>query len=698
MKQHKILKNYIYAIKQGLILAVPFLMVGSFSLVLNSLPVPAYQAWLSSFAQGRLSELFTLIYDVTLNALAFLLTVTISYSYGRIMRREMTLFFILTSLCSYLAFTGFPASMNTPGDNIFAPEWVFSAMCIALLSCSLFHVLYNRTHHWNSLHTVGGNYHFNLSTQSVVASSVTIFLFALSGELLVFLLGNRNLLNFGSYFFLLLFQSLGSNLPALLLYIFFSHFLWFFGIHGTNTLEAVSTTLFEQNIALNQLLIAAGEPASHIFSKTFLDVFVFMGGCGSALCFITALLVVSKNYPNRKLAKLSALPVFFNISEPLVFGFPIIFNPTMVIPFICTPIVLALTSTAAMKLGLVPMAVTSVGWTVPVPFSGMIATGSIAGSILQIFNLIIGACIYIPFVKRSEQIQIKNSMTDIHRLESAAKAAEQQGQMSTFLDHDYEMKHVAQTMIMDINHTMDTYQIQLYYQPQIHADGSVRGAEALLRWRHPLAGFIYPPLIIMLAREDKKLDTLGMNIIEHACQNMEQLWKQYKKPFHISVNVCPEQLNNPDFVSQVQAVISRYDWGDMTLIFEFTEQIALASSPAVEEQLRSLQSMGIQISMDDFGMGHGSVLYMNNSLFNEVKLDGSLTRQLLENDRSKEIVQSITNLSKALDFDVVAEYVETEEQIEVLKTLNCYIYQGYYYSPPLTFENFIEYIKEKEES
>lgn len=695
MNQYNGLKKYISSIRQGLILAIPFLMVGSFSLVLNTFPWPLYQSWLANFAGGALSELFSSVYQVTLGALAFVLAVTISYAYGQIIEKELTVFFVLSACCSYLAFTGFPFEISGMSDNIFAAEWVFTSMCITLLSCRMFQLLYCHSSSWKFLHTVGGEYYFNLTIRTVVSSSVTIICFALLGELLVLLLGDRNILNFGSYFFLLLFQNVGDNIFSVLLYIFFSHLLWFFGVHGTNTLEAVSTSLFEQNIALNQSLIASGEPAVHVYSKTFLDVFVFPGGCGSAICMILALLLVSRNFPNKKLAKLSAIPVWFNINEPILYGFPVIFNVNMLIPFIGTPILMAITSTAAMKLGLVPLAVVSVGWTVPVPFSGMMATNSIAGSILQIFNIVLGTCFYIPFVRKNEQKQIEKSTDDIRRLEQAAKEAELQGQLSHFLDNGYELNHVVKTLMMDIHHTLEKGGIQIYYQPQSYADGSVHGGEALLRWHHPLAGHIYPPLIVMLARQGGFLDQLGFSIIHQVCQDMERMWQEFHKPFHISLNVSPDQLDNPDFVSQVSEIVSGYSFGDMELIFEFTEQIALMTTAATTDQLKQLQSIGIGISMDDFGMGHGSVMYLNNSLFDEVKLDGSLIEQLTENDRSKEIVQSITKLSHVLHFDVVAEYVETQKQIELLQELGCTIYQGYYFSQAVSIDGFLEYVADK---
>lgn len=145
-----------------------------------------------------------------------------------------------------------------------------------------------------------------------------------------------------------------------------------------------------------------------IYSKSFMDIFVFIGGCGAALCLILALLIAAKKSHNRKLGKVAGVSVLFNISEIAIFGFPVIFNPVMFVPFILTPLVFVLTGTFAMTMGLVPYVTRSLEWTVPVIFSGYEATGSVAGSVLQIVNLVIGTLIYIPFIRYSEEKQTRN--------------------------------------------------------------------------------------------------------------------------------------------------------------------------------------------------------------------------------------------------------------------------------------------------
>ena len=124
-----------------------------------------------------------------------------------------------------------------------------------------------------------------------------------------------------------------------------------------------------------------------------------------------------------------------------------------------------------------------------------------------------------------------------------------------------------------------------------------------------------------------------------------------------------------------------------------TEQVALNPGPNLERQLEKLRESRVRISMDDFGMGHGSLNYLNSAHYDEVKIDGSLIRRLPEHTQTCELVGNIMNMSRILGVSTVAECVETPEQIQMLEKLGCSIYQGYYYSRPLPLDAFIEYVK-----
>lgn len=680
----------ILAIKHGLMLAIPFLILGSFALLINSFPIDAYQNFLTSFLNGRLSELLTIIYNASLGSIAFIFIITISLSYGKLNGKDDAFFYPVTALISYLGFCG-----GLQEDiSIFQTDWVFTAMCITLLACSMFRIGMKLVSRLEKLHTLGANYIFNKAIQGIFPVAIIVLIFTATGETLRYLIGDINIINFGSVLFIHLFDWLGNGLIGALMYVFFVHFLWFFGIHGTNVLDMVATQLFEPGVHINQTLIQSGQLPTELFSKTFLDTFSFIGGCGSALCLIIAILLVAKESHNKKLAKVVGISVFFNINEIVIFGFPVIFNPIMFIPFIVTPMVLTLISSLAMSLGLVPYITHSVEWTVPIMLSGYQATGSITGSLLQLFNVCIGTLIYIPFVKYSEQKQGKEFEESINALERDMKNGEDNGIIPVFLSERYHFHFQAKTLTMDLRNAMCLDQLQLYYQAQVTSKGEIYGVEALLRWSHPVSGFISPALLITLANQGGFLDELGLYIIEKACQDAVLMDKRHKK-MNLSINISPKQLEDESFVDKALTIIHGYPLKNIQIVFEVTERVLLITNDTVINRILELRQNGIQLSMDDFGMGHSSITYLQQNIFDEVKLDGSLITHLLENERTREIVVSITQIANRLNLNVVAECVETKEQIEVLKDLGCQIYQGYYFSKPEPLDKLIEYIEHK---
>lgn len=678
---------YGLSIKRGLALATPFLIVGSLALLLNSFPHEGYQAFLSTMAGGTVSKLLGFLYTVTLGSLALILLITISISFGQMVQKDEAPLYPVAAVCAYLAFCG---GLQGQSVYVFGADWVFSAMCIALISSGLLRKLMGLIHRVKKLHTIGADFMFNLSIKGLVPIAVICVFFGILGLALRSVTDTGNITNFGSYLFLKLFNEIGKNLLGILLYVFFSHLLWFFGIHGTNTLEAVAKQFFEEGVEINQALISAGQAPTEIFSKTFLDTFVFIGGCGAAFCLVLALFIASRKSNNRKLAQVASPFVFFNISEIVIFGFPVIFNSAMIIPFIAAPIVLTLISSGAMALELVPMVSNSVEWTAPVLFSGYQATGSMAGSLLQLFNVAVGTCIYIPFIKISERKQTAAFRTSVKDMEKAMFQCETAGKAPELMTGTSPFEYAAKALALDMENAIDRGQVQLHYQIQINRDKTIHGAEALLRWEHPVAGNISPPLLIDIAYEGGFLPKLGLYIIEKVCQDVQHMNQIYFKKLNVSINLSPYQMEDDAHLEKALQMIDGYDLGDAQLVFEITERVLLNSSPQMQQRINRLREKGYKVSIDDFGMGHGSMLYLQNMAFDEVKLDGKLVTQMLDNRRSKDIISGIIKLSEDLDFRVVAEYVETKQQRDLLRELGCDIYQGYFYGKAEPLEEFVK--------
>ena len=598
--------------------------MGSFSLLLNNFPIDSYQIFLASWLDGAAAELLNTIYMISLGSLALVLTITISISYGQLAETDQLLLYPVVSVCSYLAFCG---GIEDQTDYIFSAEWVFTAMCITLLSCILFQRLLKLGRRFERLHTTGADYLFNTSIQSLIPVIAITLLFTITGYFVRITWSDSNITNFGSCLFLKLFDGISGNLFGILLYVIITHVLWLMGIHGTNTLEAVSRQLFEQNVEINQALMTAGNLPTEIYSKTFLDTFVFLGGCGTALSFVLALCIASKQSHNRKIAHVALPSVLFNISEIAVFGFPIIFNLTMAAPFIITPVVLTVTSALA-----------------------------------------------------------------IRQLEADMAAGEKHGNLPSFLSHDYPCYYYAKNLAMDLQNAIKRGQVQLYYQAQISRDGTLHGMEALLRWKHPVTGFIAPPVLVGLAYENGFLDELGYYLIKRACLDAQTMEELLKKDVCLSVNISSRQIRSNGFFDTVLNLIRQYPADHIRPVFEITERAAMEISDNLKNEMEHLRSQGVEFSLDDFGMGHNSLIQLQEGSFDEVKLDGNLVSQLMTNKRSREIVSGIISMARNLNCRTVAEFVETAELRDVLSELGCSIYQGYYYSRPLPLEEFKDYI------
>lgn len=680
----------VFAVRQGLLLTIPFLIVGSFALVIINFPVGGWQAFLTTPAGEVLHMLLMGVYQGTFGSLALILVLMIAYAFGEEQSVYDTtcVFFPAVSICSFVVFS-YPGG----GMDIWGPEWSFTAICITLLSCWLLTVFYRWVTLHNRLYTIGVAYNFNASMQSLVPAVLTVLAIGIAGMTLYLAFEDTNIVNFGSYLFLKLFGHMGNNIWSMLLYIFLSHMLWFFGIHGTNTLEAVSRHLFEEGVAVNQGLLAQGLVPTQIFSKTFLDTFVFIGGSGSTLCLVLALFLAARKNNNRRLGKLSLPAVIFNVNELVLFGFPIIFSAEMILPFILTPMLLALVSSFAMAAHLVPVAVQSVEWTVPALFSGYLATGSLRGSLLQLFNLVLGTLVYIPFVKKSEEIQEREFLARVRNLETAMVEETHSVWVQDFRWKTYENRQTAKLLALDLHYALPKGELCLYYQPQMRRDGTLYGCEALLRWKYMGQAFISPPLVIALAVQDGFIDELGLSIVSMACADMNRARQELGRVVPCAVNVLPLQLQAEGFAGRVTEILEKAGMEGASMTVELTEQVALNPGPVLEGQLNRLKAAGIRISMDDFGMGHGSLNYLNSADFDEVKIDGSLIRRLPNHGQTCELVGNIMNLSRILRVDTVAECVETEAQVEMLERLGCGIYQGYYYSRPLPLEEFIEFVR-----
>lgn len=668
-------------IRDGLLNITPVLIIGAFALILNTYPDSVYQNFVDTFAGGILRSFFNFIYSATFGVLSIYMTVSISRSYTRI-KAKMSLSSIgtvLASLMSFFILAG--AYIDGFGIDSMGPKSMFLAIITGIGASKLYMTLYNKLPFGKKLfYSTGADREFNQMLSSLAPLTLTVSAFAVFNMIIVYVFKTESFRMLLVTGFDKLFSFGKSGFIKGFFFVLLSSVLWFCGIHGSDTLESVMQTYFSPNLAANQAAVAAGGAPTEILTKEFFDCFVLMGGCGSAICLLIAILIFSKSRARRGLGVAATVPMIFNINELMVFGLPIIFNPVMLIPFVAAPLICYSVSYLAMSLGLVPLITGEVAWTTPIILGGYSATGSFAGSMLQFVNVIIGVLVYFPFIRLFDKNDEEKYRRDYESFIEYFRENEQQLSQKHLIEQKNVYGEFAKALCAELSHGIKK-SIELAYQPQYNHDGKCIGAEALLRWDHPVYGTLYPPLVIKLAKEGGFLAELEEAVFIRALNEREKLFEKFGDNIKLSINISGSTIVTSRFLQFCQRLNAKESFAGKNICVEVTEQDTLTFDENTIEIFKTLHSLGLSLAIDDFSMGQTSLNYLKENLFDIIKLDGSLVRGLFSNKNCKEIILSITNLAKNLNLSVIAEFVETEEQKEALHEIGCDIYQGYLYSP-----------------
>jgi diguanylate cyclase (GGDEF)-like protein/PAS domain S-box-containing protein len=238
-------------------------------------------------------------------------------------------------------------------------------------------------------------------------------------------------------------------------------------------------------------------------------------------------------------------------------------------------------------------------------------------------------------------------------------------------------------------------QFKLHYQMQVDGRGRVFGAEALLRWEHPERGLILPGRFIGVAEETGFILPLGQWVIETACAQL-RAWQNEPHLHHlaIAVNVSGHQFRQADFVDQVEACATRYGIDPGKLKLELTESLVVHNVEEAISKMQQLKSFGIRFSMDDFGTGHSSLSYLKRLPLDQLKIDQSFVRDIATDPSDAVIVQTVINMGRTLGLDVIAEGVENEKQLGLLRQYGCNAYQGYLFGKPASASDLERHIAE----
>lgn len=674
----------IKAITNGLINIIPILLVGAVALTLNSFPIEVYQSFLSSFLNGFFKSFLSLLYEVTFGLLSIHICLSISFNYATNKAPTAKYTAALLSIACFIVLTGY----NNLSIDTLGPKGMFISIVSAIASTKFFCYLVNKLPKFN-LMVDGGGVHYNNAISQIFPFVISLVVIVTLNQCLLLISGGINIHDIFLNCANALFKLSGGGFFSGLLFVLLSSILWFFGIHGSDVLEGVCNTLFTPNININISLVNAGLQPTEILTKQFFDIFVLMGGCGSAICLLIALFLFSKRKSNKNLAKLAAGPMIFNINELMIFGLPIIYNPSMLIPFLIVPVVCYLTSYTAMSIGLVPLTISQVEWTIPIVLGGYLGTGSIIGSLLQLFNLVIGVLIYRPFIIKYEKQQLVSAQNDYKNLVAIFKEHERNHKEVKLTELPGQNGVFAKALASDLINSIDNHTINIYYQPQYNYKNECIGVEALLRYDFANIGYIYPPLVIKLAKESQKIEKLEEYIFNKAFKDLDKIYSETNKVIPISINISGKTIQSKSF-EQFLIDLANKNQINKTICIEITEQEAVIFNEEFKQRILKLKEVGYTFAIDDFSAGSTSLHYLQESYFDVIKLDGILVQNCLTNERSLEIVSNIISLSHTLGFKVLAEYISSEELRDSMHNLGCNNYQGWLYSKPLPLNKLIE--------
>jgi diguanylate cyclase (GGDEF)-like protein len=227
----------------------------------------------------------------------------------------------------------------------------------------------------------------------------------------------------------------------------------------------------------------------------------------------------------------------------------------------------------------------------------------------------------------------------------------------------------------------------LHYQPKVNlAIGAICGVEALIRWRHPLRGLLYPAQFISVAEEFGLIVPIGRWVLREGCRQAKAWQNSGLPPIQIAINVSAVELRAKNFVEGVRAVLKETGLEPRYLELELTETFLMQDAQSTAVVLESLKDMGVQLALDDFGTGYSSLSYMRRFPIDTLKIDQSFVRNLPTDMDDASIVSAVINMGSSLHMQVVAEGIETREQLAMLREQNCPEGQGFYFSHPVAAE------------
>ncbi|MGL6105534.1 EAL domain-containing protein [Romboutsia sp.] len=669
---------YIKSIRRGLLKVQPIILINCIFIIILNINNDTLMNIMKVIINDNWNNMFWQIYNSLYMLSKALIIISICSELAKIRIHEkqdikymgnsvssnMVGFIGLTSAITFSSIFTMESVVGTGSITIIAANWTMLAIVVSIISSEVYIKIYY--YMLDSRMSLINSYE-KVVRQSILAILPSVLTIIAAIGVAILIESNINAIDPITIHG-------GNNFFNDIKYIFIKNALWIVGGHGGD-------------------LIVHGDS----FNRLDVDTFTNMGGAGSTICLIIAIILYSKNKYSKKISVISIIPSIFNINETITYGLPILFNPVYIVPLTLTPIVLYAISQGAFELGLVEtIDKIEMSWIHPVLFNAYKLTGGFSGVILQIINIIVGVVIYTPFVKISDNMSkrerqgayenLKNTVFsgNLEKLDLSS-GADSNGEISIFLGE--ELKDIL------TGRRKNEGELYLEYQPQLNKERKVVGVEALLRWKYEEFGNIPPNIIVLIAEEVGLIYPLGKWIAKEAIEQLSIWDKELEKKIDMSINVSTKQLTDDTFASYIKDIIKLYNVNPNNIKVEITESFAIGEDEVTKKQLTKLNEYGVKLAIDDFGVGYNPLLYIKKYNIDCIKIDGSLIRDIDKNEESKSIVSSVYSLCDSTGITVINEFVETENQKAVLDKMGDGLYQGYLFSKPLKADVCVKYIK-----
>ncbi|AEF31915.1 PTS sugar transporter subunit IIC [Gardnerella vaginalis] len=398
-------QRHLKALREGVLMAMPLVLIGSIFTLIGSFPIEAWTKWLHT--HGELDALLSTMANNSFGLIGLATAFGISYRLAESYKTDGPSAGVL-AIGAFLLVT--PPIASKEGANgipygLIGGKGLFTAIVIAFITAEIYRQFIQRKFTIKMPKSVPEA--VGHSFAALVPGTVIIVLFAIVTKVLQ-VTGIGSLNNLLAIIVGTPLALIGATLPGTFVAVLLNSVFWFCGVNGGQVVGSVMNPIWLQQADANRIALQAGHALPNIITAPFMDLFVYMGGGGATIGLALCLLFFSRSREYKTLGRISGIPALFNINTAILFSFPTVLNPIMIFPFIFTPIINAVVTYGAMATGLVPYTTgVALPWTTPPIIGGFLATGSWQGAILQALLVVLSFIIYFPFFKAADAAHSK---------------------------------------------------------------------------------------------------------------------------------------------------------------------------------------------------------------------------------------------------------------------------------------------------